>query len=253
VGHCWQGCYSEEDKGIGKSLLQVVGINLAIGFVVQGIDQSAHIGGLVTGFALGLTLPMTVPAVKLFHGALRTLVPALLVGLLAWWLVQKLPTQELRDVHAQLTKEKTDVQDQADKASQLKKADQQAADEKRSLPAAVFERELAMGQVIQVGKNATDMVISDDEKFAYVVDTVANQFSVIDLQSGQVISTVSAKKIPLKPGYCNDSNTAGNCDWLGAGSVAMIKDKSMAVVPSMVKDGVALVDVPAGKIIKTLV
>jgi rhomboid protease GluP len=244
---------SEEDEGLGKSLLQVVGINLALGFVVQGTDQSAHIGGLLAGLALGLALPMTGPALTLAHRVLRALVPALLVGALAWWLVQQLPTQELRDVHAQLMQDKIEAQDKVDKANQLKNADQQAADEKRNLPTAVFERELAMGQVIQVGKNATDMALSVDEKLAYVVDTVANQLSVVDLQSGQVVRVVSAKKIPLKPGYCNDDITAGHCYWLGAGSVAVAKDQSMAVVPSMVKDGVALVDLSAGKIIKTMV
>ena len=41
-----------------NALLRVVGINIAIGFMVPGIDQSAHVGGLLAGLLLGLVLPI---------------------------------------------------------------------------------------------------------------------------------------------------------------------------------------------------
>jgi rhomboid protease GluP len=44
-----------------KSLLFFAGFNLIFGFVVPGIDNSAHIGGLVTGLALGAVIARLAP------------------------------------------------------------------------------------------------------------------------------------------------------------------------------------------------
>jgi rhomboid protease GluP len=38
--------------------IEVIVLNLALGFAVRFIDNSAHIGGLLTGFALGFALPV---------------------------------------------------------------------------------------------------------------------------------------------------------------------------------------------------
>lgn len=43
-------------RGLMKSLLSFAGYNLFFGAVVPGIDNSAHIGGLVTGLAIGALL-----------------------------------------------------------------------------------------------------------------------------------------------------------------------------------------------------
>lgn len=43
-------------RGTLKSLLAFAGYNLFFGAAVGGIDNSAHIGGLVTGLALGAIL-----------------------------------------------------------------------------------------------------------------------------------------------------------------------------------------------------
>lgn len=43
-------------RSVGRNLLLFVGLNLAIGASVPGIDMAAHVGGLVGGFAFGLAL-----------------------------------------------------------------------------------------------------------------------------------------------------------------------------------------------------
>jgi rhomboid protease GluP len=43
-------------RGLMKSLLSFAGYNLFFGAVVPGIDNSAHIGGLLTGLAIGALL-----------------------------------------------------------------------------------------------------------------------------------------------------------------------------------------------------
>ncbi len=40
-----------------RAPIEVIVLNLALGFAVQFIDNSAHLGGLVTGFALAFLLP----------------------------------------------------------------------------------------------------------------------------------------------------------------------------------------------------
>ncbi len=48
--------------------IEVIVLNLALGFAVRFIDNSAHLGGLVTGFALALAIPVR-PEVRRALGA----------------------------------------------------------------------------------------------------------------------------------------------------------------------------------------
>ena len=48
-------------KRVGPDHLQVIAINLFIGFSIPFIDNSAHIGGLLTGAALTLIIPYIAP------------------------------------------------------------------------------------------------------------------------------------------------------------------------------------------------
>jgi membrane associated rhomboid family serine protease len=41
---------------LDRRLLEVIAINIGAGFLLQGIDQAAHVGGLLGGFALGTLL-----------------------------------------------------------------------------------------------------------------------------------------------------------------------------------------------------
>lgn len=42
--------------GINKGLIQAVAINIGMGFLIQGVDNSAHVGGLLGGLVLGLLM-----------------------------------------------------------------------------------------------------------------------------------------------------------------------------------------------------
>lgn len=60
-------------KGIIRSILPVIVINLVISFSVEMIDQAAHIGGFVTGIALALIIPYKRPGEKMTALAWRAL------------------------------------------------------------------------------------------------------------------------------------------------------------------------------------
>jgi rhomboid protease GluP len=49
-------------KAVGRGVLPVILINLVIGFSIPGIDNSAHIGGLLAGAALAAIIPYDKPS-----------------------------------------------------------------------------------------------------------------------------------------------------------------------------------------------
>jgi hypothetical protein len=67
-------------QAVGRGVIPVIIINLIIGFSIRGIDNSAHIGGLLTGAALAAVLPYEKVGVPT-HAAFR-LVQAILVILI---------------------------------------------------------------------------------------------------------------------------------------------------------------------------
>jgi rhomboid protease GluP len=47
------GLPPDKRPGVDQGLIQVVVINIALGFIVPHVDQAAHVGGLVSGMVLG--------------------------------------------------------------------------------------------------------------------------------------------------------------------------------------------------------
>ena len=65
--------------GIDMGLIQVVVINLAMGSLVAGVDQAAHVGGLLGGIAVGTLMAIVPTAVGARAGLARIGATALLV------------------------------------------------------------------------------------------------------------------------------------------------------------------------------
>ena len=49
--------------GINKSLIQAVAINIGMGFLIAGVDNAAHVGGLLGGVAVGIVMACVPQAV----------------------------------------------------------------------------------------------------------------------------------------------------------------------------------------------
>ena len=60
--------------GLNKGLIQAVVINIGMGFVIQGVDNSAHVGGLLGGVVVGL-LMAAAPAATSARAALARFMP----------------------------------------------------------------------------------------------------------------------------------------------------------------------------------
>jgi rhomboid protease GluP len=75
-------------RTMGSNLLIIIGINLAIGFVIPNIDNAGHIGGLVGGFlaALIVQLPKQKQLLLRLTGTAVTII--FLIGLTRYGFVQ---------------------------------------------------------------------------------------------------------------------------------------------------------------------
>lgn len=68
-------------KALGKGILLTIGINLMIGYMIPQVDNSAHIGGLVTGALLAAVIPFQKPGET--TGPAFKVVQAVLVAVIA--------------------------------------------------------------------------------------------------------------------------------------------------------------------------
>ncbi len=52
-----------QQPGINKSLIQAVAINVGMGFMIKGVDNAAHVGGLFGGLAIGVIMAIAPAAI----------------------------------------------------------------------------------------------------------------------------------------------------------------------------------------------
>jgi len=69
-----------QQPGINKGLIQAVVINIGMGFMIKGVDNSAHVGGLLGGMALGIVMAIAPAAVGARATLARYVAAAALVG-----------------------------------------------------------------------------------------------------------------------------------------------------------------------------
>lgn len=84
--------HPEAMKSTLKSLLSFAGYNLVFGTIIPGIDNSAHIGGLITGLLLGAVLAPHLTSAHDERSSWRNgvFIATAVILLLAFWLVRHL-------------------------------------------------------------------------------------------------------------------------------------------------------------------
>ncbi|MBS1159786.1 MAG: rhomboid family intrarane serine protease [Proteobacteria bacterium] len=95
------GDADQASPDLKKGLAQVILINLALGFGVAGIDQAAHIGGLLGGLILGLL----VGGHDSGNRALRLAGSSLAVAGMLWAFFQNAPDEAMLEVRTQIQAE----------------------------------------------------------------------------------------------------------------------------------------------------
>jgi rhomboid protease GluP len=77
---------------IRSSTLAFIGYSLFAGFALPGIDNGAHVGGLVAGLALGYGLAQPLDSARSLHlGSPRALIALLLVAVASAWMWHRVP------------------------------------------------------------------------------------------------------------------------------------------------------------------
>jgi rhomboid protease GluP len=70
-----------KQPGLNKGLIQAVVINIGMGFLIKGVDNSAHVGGLLAGVVLGLLMAIAPAATSARDALARYAATAGLVAL----------------------------------------------------------------------------------------------------------------------------------------------------------------------------
>jgi rhomboid protease GluP len=88
--------------GINKSLIQAVAINVGMGFLIKGVDNAAHVGGLLGGVVLGIVMAAVPHAVDARAALARYAVAAGLVAVCLGSLLHGANRANLMQLRAEL-------------------------------------------------------------------------------------------------------------------------------------------------------
>ncbi|WP_244102063.1 rhomboid family intramembrane serine protease [Burkholderia ambifaria] len=222
------------------ALWQVIAINLGSGFLISGIDQAAHLGGVVVGFFAGW----------LMYGAGRSmrvavpLVLAVLGSAAMLFAAQRAGSEELqgwrdatrRDVERDVAKRHAQQQAAA--------IAEQIRDDEQHRPAPV-SAEQAAGTVVPIGKWPYAMVLGASGKRLYLTDNDRNTLVVVDVERQAVVRTITGE--PFATGL--DGCPGNMCRGRGASGVYVSPDERYAYVASMRENGLARIDLNSGAIV----
>jgi membrane associated rhomboid family serine protease len=94
--------------GINKGLIQAIAINVGMGFAIQGVDNAAHLGGLVGGLAVGGVMAVAPAAVDARAALARLVATALLVTACVGALLHSGDRAALMALRAEMAREPVD-------------------------------------------------------------------------------------------------------------------------------------------------
>jgi membrane associated rhomboid family serine protease/DNA-binding beta-propeller fold protein YncE len=229
------------ETGLGKALVQVVGVTVVMGLVDRSIDQAAHVGGLIAGVALGVVLSIG-SGHRLASRAARSGV-AICATALVVWLTLHADWSELREVRASLDQE-TAAKQVALAAEAAGARRKHAAEQDKSLLPVPVSEQAARGRTVQFGDSGVSFALSKDEKTAYVVDHYKNEISAIDVPTGAIKQRIAGSTVPELRADCQFINCGGP----QAADIALLQDKPLALVSSMYENSVAFVDLSTGRV-----
>ncbi|MDR2189473.1 MAG: rhomboid family intramembrane serine protease [Azonexus sp.] len=179
-----------------KALLQVVAINLIMGFVIKEVDQAAHIGGVVAGLALGAAAGVLHTRRHKLRLALSMIAGVGMLGVVLsyvhWHGLRELrqmldeeATEQAREAAEQQTERLLTAYRENGEMAKQKAATREAKALLASLPPPVSEDE-AQGRIFRGEWHDARswLSISDDETTAEVIDPMNKQITHFDLATG---------------------------------------------------------------------
>ena len=94
-----------QQPGIGRGLIQAVVINIGLGFAIQGVDNAAHVGGLLGGVVLGAIMAVAPAAAGARASLARLCAAAALVAACTGALLHSADRPALLPLRSQLDAE----------------------------------------------------------------------------------------------------------------------------------------------------
>jgi len=239
----------DDMPGLGKSIGQVILINLVMGAAIPGIDQAAHVGGLIGGFAIGGTV-MLVAQTPGFARALVSLALATVMCGVAYWHVATVKDGALAEFRAQYDEQRREERAAEQKQARRAAIEREAAQDTKNAPTPVAA-DVARGVGIALpGPSASGFALDASGQRAYVTDGEANTLAIIDVAQRKLLSVIAGPALPKPaPGDGCPHNT---CRGIGAAGVAVSADGHRAYVASMVPGALSMVDLDAGKVIASV-
>lgn len=235
------------EAGLGKSLVQVIAINVGMGFLIPGVDNSAHVGGVVAGLLMGALIQFAAELTSSLPVLVaRLAVPPLLAAACGWVLLHGSDWSDMHELRTLQEEQQQSERKAAEAEAEVAAREIATEQERQSVPPPVTEAQ-ARGQVVKFGESGTSFALSGDGKMAYAVDHYKNQVSVIDLARGTVEKTIAGPRVPIKGG-CQDIF----CGDPAAADIAVLRGKPIALVSSMLKDSVVFIDVQTGEQVKAV-
>jgi rhomboid protease GluP len=254
----YQSADSSHDAPVrirGSAIAQVIAINLVSGFVTSGVDQAAHVGGLIVGFLAGLALyPISSSASLLRRVGLPLVIG--IVGTVAMvFTAMHGQSETLLDWQDALTTQRAQEASERVAAQAKEVAKQEAIKESKEIADMVREDEKARpapvtldeaaGTVIKLGKQPDHMVIGPSGKYVYITDNADNAVSVVDIDKREVVRTIQGGPFKTGLGGCPHNYCRGR----GATGIVVSPDEHYAYVASIREDSLARIDLTKGTVV----
>ena len=228
----------------GSAIGQVIAINLLSGFFVSGIDQAAHVGGVIVGFVVGLIVnrPRRSGPRAWRQVGVLTLGAAGTLAIVAAALHGSSP--ELRQWRVAFEKQLAQNRLKAEREQQAQAMAEQAKFDAQHRPPFVSAA-VAAGTTLPVGKSPYAMALGPTGKRLYVTSMDDNELTVLDLEKRAVLRTIRGE--PFSTGL--DGCPGNMCRGRGAAGVVVSPDERYAYVASMRENGVVRIDLAQGAIV----
>ena len=240
-----------EPTNAHRAILLTIALTIGMGFLIPGVDQAAHLGGLFGGVVGGLLLqshrspPIPSPSLVMTSAVVA------LGSMMVWTIVRRAPSDELRLLRAQVIEELRGRERDAVEQQRRDAEATVARQDREQLDAIVasdrdkidvVDAKTAAGIVWPLNVSTeSPVLLSRDGTSAYVSDISGNAVLRMDMSSGSMTAVIKGGSTQSKRkaiAGCSDNLCLGR----GAAEMWLSPDERTLYVSSIQEDHVGVVD-----------